>query len=498
MKKFTTLLFSAVAACALASCGNAPAPAPTWKAEDVALMKEHLYGEVLPFYKEGLTVAYSSGNGSVTFTTTTLQTNLQDLTAYASNYSTEKGWTPVQYSGVLETFFAFEKAVEVEGDSRFVEVQFYPVSGTSQALEGNFYMVARDPYVYEWSAVNTTVSEFVEELTASTIALPAFNDEDVLRYYVYPGDTYDMEFPYLLIDLEENSELDYKLTVNTDTNWELNETPDDDGYYTAYSKDGTYSFEFKQTGTYIAIYLSNSVKSWPAEAISNALGCDEDVLPELTGATEILFTVQGLTIYSDAENVVSDYESLLENTSGFINAGKDSYGDNVFYSPHHEFMVQIYEDTDSAGDTVYALVFLAVNEWDNETIATNLAVINTTWVLPAISSTQYSEEYADYPEAKEGYTQYEFSLYTSVYDYSQKDMKYYADQLVALSWTMIKEEAQTEEDEGETYEVGYEFVLADPTNTYQVSIIVDDYSFFGAAITFAVSAYTPKTTQEEI
>ena len=77
-------------------------------------------------------------------------------------------------------------------------------------------------------------------------------------------------------------------------------------------------------------------------------------------------------------------------------------------------------------------------------------------------------------------------------------MKYYADQLVALSWTMIKEEAQTEEDEGETYEVGYEFVLADPTNTYQVSIIVDDYSFFGAAITFAVSAYTPKTTQEEI
>ena len=497
MKKFTTLLFSAVAACALASCGNTPAPAPTWKAEDVTLMKEHLYGEVLPFYKEGLTVAYSSGDDSVKFTTTTLQTNLQDLTAYAANYSTEKGWTPVQYSGVLETFFAFEKEVEDEGDSRFVEVQFFPVSGTSQALEGNFYMVARDPYVYEWSNVTTTVSEFVEELTASTIALPAFNDEDVLRYYVYPGDTYEMEFPYVLVDLNSNSELDYKASVEADPNWNLEATPEDDGYYTAYSKDGTYSFEFKQTGTYIAIYLSNSVKSWPAEAISNALGCDEDVLPELTGTTEILFTVQGLTIYSDAENVISDYESLLENTSGFINAGKDSYGDNVFYSPHHEFMVQIYEDTDSTGETVYALVFLAVNEWDNETIATNLAVINTTWVLPAISSTQYDEDYAEYPEATSTDTSYEFYISTSSYDYSVFDMKYYAAQLEALSWTKTKDEALTEEYEGETYEIGHEFVLVDPTSTYQVDILVEDY-YFVTYTTFTVSAYTPETTQEEI
>lgn len=246
-----------------------------WTAAEEAAMQDHLHGIVLyPTEKDEMEAKWESAYGQITISGDWVVDN--ELADYASQYTVENGWVDVSHLYSESEAYIFEKEVEVAGATRYVRVFIYAMEDeTNLSQEGSFYIVAYDPYAYEWPAAY--LSEALKEVL-STEVIPSIEAQ---RYYVanygvtayYDSDEEDGGYGAIL----------------TEAGYTVEEH---EGYYSALSPDEMFILAYYYKDGALQIVISYNVSTaWPATILANAfeyyqakeLEVTAFVLPEFEG-----------------------------------------------------------------------------------------------------------------------------------------------------------------------------------------------------------------------
>ena len=230
-----------------------------WTETEVQLMKDNLYGVVLPHPDvEDVHLAYNQYNNVI-------QMNAWfeegDLAAYAAKYKTADGWvggdTMADAGTPAGTSFAFQKQVTDHGQERFVGVEFscwdQEDGEDFLSTEGSFYLYAADPYIYTYNDVLDYLGNALGQAGISSSALvPQLSG--VSRYLVVPGDEND-ETPYLYVFVSPSNnpmgDMAYSLEHE---NWIVLEELTVDGFTVAITPDASAQIEY-QYNQYNACFM---------------------------------------------------------------------------------------------------------------------------------------------------------------------------------------------------------------------------------------------------
>ena len=231
-----------------------------WTDAEKALMRNRLYGEVLPYINIPLTLREQ--NSQLLFYGNELSMEAGTLSRYAEKFTVTDGWEGGDVSALEGLsngiIYSFDKEVSVTGGKRVINATFYGQSSTGEfSPSGRFIMYATDPYEYEYPEqfINQWLSQqFGTECYIPAVQADYFDlyEEGVLRCY---SDT----------NLEES----FKRLI-TQAGFTIEPNKDSEGYFVAHPRDGSYLLLFKYDSDLGALILKvEAVKGWNASLVSN-------------------------------------------------------------------------------------------------------------------------------------------------------------------------------------------------------------------------------------
>ena len=240
----------------LAGCGNSGAD---WSGDQKALMREHLYGQVLPYFSKGGEKTVEWLDSSESICVSSAQTvSAEILQDYFSVYA-DDGWEVLTISEA--NVYGCEKEVTFEGDKRFIRVEMWlvnPEDGTTVvATDGDLTLVAFDPYYYEYPYldVDTLINDTYGETSVSTPAPnaqrfefiePEYGIEFGFYCYEVTTDVYDT----WLADLSTDSFHVFDESVTDIDNYRIANSPDEVFGLAFYHYESDDVLEIWFTGTY--------------------------------------------------------------------------------------------------------------------------------------------------------------------------------------------------------------------------------------------------------
>ncbi|MDE7301545.1 MAG: Ig-like domain-containing protein [Clostridia bacterium] len=364
-----------------------------WTTTEETAMKDHLYGVVLfPTEVEDMEARWDAAPyNQLTVEGGWVEGN--QLAEYAAQYTAADGWKNVTnlYDVEAGTAYMFEKAVQVEGETRYVRVFVYATTdatGDELATEGLFYITAYDPYVYEWPA-QYLASALKELLSTNTI--PSVTAQ---HYYL---NSYGVTAYY-----SSTAEDGGYSAVLTAAGYSVAK---EENYYRAVSPDEMFSlvFVYKDGALEISIRY-NITEGWPAKFITNAFNyysaLDLDVtafvLPEFEGdGLSFKFTDgyynqfwinEGRERDMYGEITVSNSTAALTNAyvqkllaNGWKKGGTDdSYVKPIANSDQVNKISVSYSATSES--TLITIYYFSVEDptagWDDDKIKANIALYN--------------------------------------------------------------------------------------------------------------------------
>lgn len=190
--KNSKLLLASLMILALISCDRSN----DWTNDQKKTMKDHLYGEVLPFIDIGTAAFQFDRKSGLLGIIGTKMINKTTLKDYASLYKPDKGWENLNSSNGVwgnansssELYhYTFEKVIQKENPQKSIRIDFYVYNIASRNMlsegenNGYFYLSAYgDQYEHEFP------SDFFDEKTKSAgskIRVPAYKAKDYLVSY---------------------------------------------------------------------------------------------------------------------------------------------------------------------------------------------------------------------------------------------------------------------------------------------------------------------------
>lgn len=185
MKK--KILLSILALLALCSCNNtggSETSTPSsetsnsleeengWADDIKQAMREHLHNEVLPYIEVGKTKAQYDSASDKLYILGLSTVSKENLDAYATAYSEDKGWTKDTAS--LTDTYAFQKKVKTEQGDRYVNAKFWAADTTTlePTDEGIFVLIANDPYEYAFP--KAMFDDYLKNQVGSKLQVPEF------------------------------------------------------------------------------------------------------------------------------------------------------------------------------------------------------------------------------------------------------------------------------------------------------------------------------------
>ncbi len=363
MKSKKLLTLSLLATLGLAGCGgggggnNKPKIGP-WGEELEALMKEALYGEVLPYIDEFKDKEFEFEvfdgklyiDGEATFTTA-------DVEAYAAQF---EGWE--DYSEDAGYPF-FAKEVEVGGVAHEIDVMFALVDEEGYLAEeepASLTIIAGDPGA--WPA--DTAAGIIDYLSdgESDAVVPAFEGG---TYVEVDTDWIFFGLAAIYVDCTEAQFEDY-LDKFVEPAWVLNYSEEDEAYFavsedqliqidlsfTAYS-DGSGGYAYIGFSIYVA-----PITGWPADdvaAIVESLSPGSStVIPAFTASED--FEVYSTQIWCTTEDTTAAdvYAGILTQASWDV-TGPDEEDDGSYeaISPAGDIKLYFYYSADWGQLAIY-------------------------------------------------------------------------------------------------------------------------------------------------
>lgn len=355
---------------------------PWTEAEETA-MKEHLYGIVLyPTEVDEMEAKWEANPGQITISGGWVEGN--GLAEYAEQYTAEEGWADVsdKYSSeVTSDAFMFEKAVETNDGTRYVRVFIYATEDeTNLSQEGSFYIVAYDPYVYEWPA------DYLLAFLKSVLSAEAIPSVEAQHYYI--GN-------YTVTAYYESTEADGGYgAILEEAGYTVEEK---EGYYSAVSLDEMFTLAYAYEKGALQIEIRyNTTSDWPAKAVANAFDYYQSVnptafvLPEFEGDELTFKFADGIynkywinegrerdmygtiTVSSSTQALADAYtQKLIDN--GWVKVGNDGmYVKPIAESDQVNKITVTYTEKDGTVITIY---YFSIKDptkgWNDDAIKEN-------------------------------------------------------------------------------------------------------------------------------
>lgn len=236
--------------------------ATDWTEEQKNLMKENLYGVVLPFISVPLVLrkeTYTSVS-QLTFYGNEAEIPAGTLNRYAELFTEEDGWIggDISYTEGLSNgiIYSFNKAVTVDGAKRYVNATFMGVSTAgSFSPTGRFVMYASDPFDYQYP------QQFINSWLTEEFGTDCFPPEIQADYYVLADEG------MLLCYSDNNLEESFKGLLKT-AGFTVDTNKDESGSYVAHPNDGSYVVLFKYDADIKALIIKvEAVQGWNASLI---------------------------------------------------------------------------------------------------------------------------------------------------------------------------------------------------------------------------------------
>ena len=252
-----------------------------WSPDDVSLMKNCLYGEVLPYPDielTDITLNYDIDERTLYITADDLEGD--GLENYSLAFEAE-GWVGGDFSEVNDlpegTLYMYEKSVDTDDGERFLRVFYYGMTADEEDPEysttGVFYLNAFDPYVYEFPVeAAQTFAYYV-----SSLYLDEPSDYDVPP--AFEADYYEVNDRGAIYCYGENptgeDDAGYSATL-TAAGWTVFEERDEYDYFVALSPEGDYqvsylySFEYGSLDIYFEEYAAPEIvyDAWQPDVVA--------------------------------------------------------------------------------------------------------------------------------------------------------------------------------------------------------------------------------------
>ena len=241
---------------------EAPVVKTDWTDEEKQLMRDHLYGVVLPFIdlKGGVTVTYDETADEIILEGGKLGEGKLD--AIAAIFENDEDWDGGDYSeaqGAEEgSFYSFETEVLIDNSYfRYVNVDIYGLDEEHEFDSyGSFVLEAYDPYVYEFPA------EFAADLVAgygSEVAFPWFDSDYSSLFHYIVSEKYGAFVAYFT--WEEDVALSQYNSILEQAEFTILPEKDKDGFYVAVSPDEMYDVDymFDAAGGALIVYITPHV-----------------------------------------------------------------------------------------------------------------------------------------------------------------------------------------------------------------------------------------------
>lgn len=275
-------------------------PEADWTDDELALMKSHLAGEVLPYIEiDDYSVTWDSDNSVITITTTTGGVTGLDTT----------------YQGLLEDeefAVAYYEASEIyQGDKTIAD---------GKAFYAQFYLSEKEFTIYAW--VETPVTSWPSEgitalwsdhsLTVND-TVPAFEAD-----YYFLTDYYD-NYSCFTVEVRDQTSVatteDVYTSTLTKAGWTVDKTDYDNSGVIAMAPNQTIKLAYYLTGKIFSIDIYHNipkVKAWPTADIASFLGKDiTETVPEFTWADGYYVSVSEASEIDVAHMTIS-----MENVTG--------------------------------------------------------------------------------------------------------------------------------------------------------------------------------------
>ncbi len=314
------------------SSETSEAPIKTWGEEEQQTMREHLYGEVLPYIDlEEVLVEYDEEYEELDILGFD-QVTQEDLQAYASLFI-ENDWEDASdlYESLPDNIYVFEKIVQTDEGKRFIDVQFYAMDDYYEPADtGYFVLFAWDPYEYEFPTDEFDIG--ILENTGSEYHVPAFEAE----YYILSTDYYEV----LCVTSDTDAETKYT-DILQEAEFTILDERDEYGYLNAISPDGKFAVAYVYDpylgGLDILLIEVPAMptQQWPSEELAEAFQNYNQpafTIPEMTfdGAMYLGYESDSNLLYylrdqKDKINFVIEVSgATVENLNSYVDLLKTS------------------------------------------------------------------------------------------------------------------------------------------------------------------------------
>ena len=346
------------------------APKTAWTEEEAKIMADHLYGEVLPFngleesvveYDDAYDIVIISG-GAVTN---------DDIIEYIGELE-DVDWYIYDST---DTDYALQKPLETELGGRMLYMYL-------TIDEGEFYLEASDPYLYEFPS--DYAEEWAYDYFGSDQIAPAIDAD------YYEVDEYNMSI-YCYLDAT-NDDAGYS-AILTIAGWDVQDKGDD-GFYVASSPDGLYEVAYAYGNDALVIYIE-PLSFWNTAVVEAfftqysggiivdipALNVEEAMYQFMQSqyndayyqAGYYQYIIAQMVIYGCDLNDLDDYLDVLDVAGWDITeTGTDEYSCKLLIDDEGYGKIEVSYDSDYSAIVIliyWALDPLPAAEWPADEIA---------------------------------------------------------------------------------------------------------------------------------
>ena len=386
-----------------------------WSEAAANLMKEHLYGVVLPYTGSSASVVdYDAEYDMITITGGDVTLAGYQAALIADDYGLVG---EDEESGA----FAVEKAVATNEGQRFVYV-YAEIDD-----EDGFSAQAFDPYYYSWPA--DQLEAFFEDWEATPFDVPTIDAENAyflfeeneynIWYYVLEMEDY-ISASLVAYDCSQSDFTTYYAKLET-AGWEIKSTTEEgETYYSCVLNienvgvarmDLYYAANYEAIALTIYVYMSApdiipgvTYESWPAIQIATMLGSSiKDTVPAYTGTNngfqllDDYYGMAAVVLVDEGTEAAgaADYVAALPD-AGYVLDGVTTIGDDRYVSPNEEIYVSVYPAATPGTITIYFEPVESQGE-EGEWPATKIAnaLENVTDVVPALEGAEYYGVYTN-------------------------------------------------------------------------------------------------------
>ena len=372
MKKNISMILALSASLLLTACPGGGKKGKNWSDKEQALMKEHLYGYVLPSLDvEGAEVVWDADYESISIEADYVTAEQSAaLAASLVKDGFDGGLYDEEY---YPGFYSFEKEVSTEEGKRFIDVSFATFDAEEEYAEsGAFMLQAYDPYFYEWDTVSEYVDYYLEEFYDAPSPDTKVPGIDAERYQI--DDSLFMFFDYIdvyAIEPKETIESYGAKLEKAGYTVESGKVSDDEGneykYCDGISANKDLEIQAYDFGDYIDIAIMSYVPAtaWPSAEIASALTemeISNVTVPELTGYGEIFYGSMEEDEYglyyqvtaTDEEGDMADkYAAIVGGAENWVVEYDNEYEEYIAYTLHGEACIEFYSEEGSFCAFIY-------------------------------------------------------------------------------------------------------------------------------------------------